>query len=157
MGNVHLIRAGEVQVMSAGTGVTHSEYNGSDTEPVNFLQVWVMPKLRGIAPRYGQRAFDPAQRRNRLQFVVAPNGTGDALSLNQDAWFALADIDAGAVLSYALHDRGNGVYLFVVDGVVDSAGERLSKRDGMGVSDVEAVDIAAVAAATVLVMEVPMH
>lgn len=156
MGNVHVIRAGEVQVMSAGSGVTHSEYNDSDSEPVNFLQIWVMPKLRGSAPRYGQRAFDPAQRRNRLQFVVAPDGAGDALSLNQDAWFALADIDAGAALSYPLHGSGNGVYLFVIEGEVDAAGERLSKRDGMGVSGVDAVDIASVTASTVLVMEVPM-
>lgn len=156
VGNTHIIRHGEVQVMSAGTGITHSEYNDSDAEPVNFLQIWVRPKVRDIEPRYGQRAFDAAERRNRFQVVVAPDGREDSIVINQDAFFSLADLEAGGRVTYTPHRPGNGVYLFVIEGSVEAAGERLQRRDALGLEEAGAVEIAADGEARVLAIEVPM-
>lgn len=156
MGNTHIIRPGEVQLMSAGTGITHSEYNDSGAEPVNFLQIWVLPKVRDIEPRYGQRAFDAARRRNRFQWVVSPDGREDSLVINQDAFLSLADLEAGSRVAYAPHRTGNGVYLFVIEGGVEAAGERLRRRDALGLEEIGAVAIAADGAARVLAIEVPM-
>ena len=156
MGNTHIIRHGEVQVMSAGTGITHSEYNDSDAEPVNFLQIWVLPKVRDIEPRYGQRAFDAAQRRNRFQVVVSPDGREDSIAINQDAFFSLADLEAGGRVTYTPHQPGNGVYLFVIEGGVEAAGERLRRRDALGLEEVGAMAIGADPETRVLAIEVPM-
>ena len=161
MGNTHVIRAGEVQLMSAGTGLTHSEYNDSPSEPVNFLQIWVLPKLRNIAPRYGQQAFDPAAHHNRFETVVAPDGAaadgdGAAVRINQDAWFSLGDFEAGRNGLYRVRKGGSGVYLFVVDGRIEVAGEVLEKRDAIGLTGVAEVEISAAADSQLLLMEVPM-
>jgi redox-sensitive bicupin YhaK (pirin superfamily) len=157
MGNTHLISADEVQVMSAGTGLTHSEYNDSATEPVNFLQIWVLPKLHDIGPRYGQKAFDPAGRRNRFQTVVSPGEDESAVRINQDAWFSLGDCDAGRTLAYTLHSAANGVYLFVIEGAVEVDGERLEDRDAVGITEATEVTVAAVRDSRLLLMEVPMR
>ena len=161
MGNVHVIRAGEVQRMSAGTGVSHSEYNDSHTEAVNFLQIWVQPAQSGIEPGYQQKAFPVSERHNRLQYVIAADGCDDALSVNQDTWFAMADLDAGVQLSYPLKRSHSGVYVFVLSGELEVAGEYLGERDAIGISDVESVDIVAAANAdgpvSVLCIEVPME
>jgi len=156
MGNQHVIRKGEVQIMSAGTGITHSEYNDSKDEAVNFLQIWVLPKQRDIAPRYGQREFDPAQRRNRFQAVVSPEKDGDAVWINQDAWFSLADAESGAQLDYALHDSGNGLYVFVIDGELEVAGEILTQRDAIGITGADSVTFSARRASEILAIEVPV-
>ena len=116
------------------TGITHSEYNDSQTEAVNFLQIWVLPKQRDIQPRYGQRRFEPDGRRNRLQLVVSPDGRDDSLSINQDAWFSLVALEAGSELEYTTRDPAYGVYFFLLDGQLDCAGESLAPRDGMGIS-----------------------
>jgi redox-sensitive bicupin YhaK (pirin superfamily) len=155
-GNRHIISAGDVQIMSAGTGIRHSEHNQSDAERVNFLQIWVLPKERGIKPRYGQRTFDAVARRNRFQIVVSPDQTtNDTTWINQDAWFALADIDPGNRLKYDVRRPGNGAYLFVVDGRVQIAGAELQRRDGIGVDGEERVSVVAHEAATVLAIDVP--
>ena len=157
-GNHHLIRAGDVQIMSAGTGIRHSEHNASDGETINFLQIWILPKKRGIAPRYGQNTFDPAQRRNRFQIVVAPEGeAGKAIGINQDAWFSLAEIETGARIEAATRHAGNGLYLFIIEGRVQVAGEELGRRDGIGIADPGGVTIEALAPATVLAIDVPMR
>jgi len=156
MGNEHVIHAGEVQIMSAGTGITHSEYNDSQTEPVNFLQIWVLPKQRDIAPRYGQRRFEPAGRGNRLQLVVSPDGHDGSLSINQDAWFALVTLEAGHTVDYSLNKPDHGVYVFVIAGAVECAGESLAHRDGLGISGAGSLSLEATAMAEVLVIEVSM-
>jgi redox-sensitive bicupin YhaK (pirin superfamily) len=156
MGNTHVIRAGEVQIMSAGSGLTHSEHNDSASEPVNFLQIWVLPKQRNIAPRYGQKAFDRAGHHNRLQTVVAPEQDGASVWINQDAWFSLGDFDAGRTVRYPLKKAGNGVYLFVIDGEIEVAGETLAKRDAIGLTDVTEVAIGAARDSRLLVIDVPM-
>jgi len=155
MGNVHVIRTGEVQVMSAGTGITHSEYNDSGDHPVNFLQIWVLPKAHNVAPRYDQDVFENADRQNKFQLVVSPDGRDKSLAINQDAYFSLAQIDAGKIVKYPLHQEGNGTYLFVLEGQVEVAGEQLAKRDALGLWDNEAMDIRATEDAQLLCMEVP--
>jgi redox-sensitive bicupin YhaK (pirin superfamily) len=156
-GNRHVISAGDIQIMSAGRGIRHSERNHSDSEPVNFLQIWVLPEKRGIAPRYGQRTYDAAGRRNRFQTVVSPEGAAeDAIRINQQAWFDLADIDPGNRLEYEAHRDGNAVYLFVVEGRVSIAGSDLNRRDGIGIADPGPVPIRAYEAAAIVAIDVPM-
>jgi redox-sensitive bicupin YhaK (pirin superfamily) len=156
MGNEHIISTGEVQIMSAGTGITHSEYNNSDTEPVNFLQIWVLPKERNITPRYDQRVFDPQDRVGQFQLLVSPDGASKSVLINQDAWFSMADIGGGDSVPYELSDSANGVYLFVIDGDLVADSTALSKRDGLGVIGCRRIDCKASSAATVLCIEVPM-
>ncbi|HHM05078.1 MAG TPA: pirin family protein [Gammaproteobacteria bacterium] len=155
-GRDEALHPGEVQRMSAGTGITHSEYNASATEPVNFLQIWVRPKTRDIPPDYEQRPFPAVGRQNRIQFIVAPKRRDGALDIQQDAWFALADITAANTLRYAMQRPGNGVYVFLIDGGLAVAGEQMNKRDGLGVCGADELTLTARGNARVLLMEVPM-
>ena len=159
MGNIQNIKAGEVQIMSAGTGITHSEYNGSDAEIVNFLQIWVLPKHQDIEPRYGQQLFSYDDRKNRFKEVVSPNkaGNSEAIWINQDAWFYRGDFDAGYSGSYSIKRPGNGAYFFVIDGALTIAGEQLERRDGIGIEDTDSIDFAATEDCQLLVMDVPMQ
>lgn len=154
-GTEKAINTGEVQIMSAGSGITHSEYNHSKTDEVNFLQVWVIPKERNIDPRYDQKFFSSEERKNSSQTVVAPNDE-KALWINQDAWFSLADIDQDKNVNYLLKKEGNGVYVFVIDGNIEIGGNLLGKRDAIGVSETDSIDISAKEDAKLLLIEVPM-
>ena len=156
MGNEHIIAAGEVQIMSAGTGLTHSEYNNSPSEDVTFLQIWVMPKERNITPRYGQKLFDAAGRKNRFQLLVAPRGLEETMWINQEAWFSLADIEAGKTVQYEKKAKTNGVYFFVIEGDVVIEGNDVHRRDGLGLIGGEAYSAAAGTSAQLLAIEVPM-
>jgi len=158
MGNVQHINAGEVQIMSAGTGITHSEYNGSDVDPVNFLQIWVLPKKQDIEPRYDQQLFSCDDRKNELQEVVSPDngGNSDAIWINQDAWFFQGDFDAGYTGTYSIKRPGNGAYFFLVDGAATIAGTHLGRRDGIGIEDADSIDFAATEDCQLLIMDVPM-
>lgn len=151
-GNAQLIRKGEVQIMSAGTGVYHSEYNASTSEDVKFLQIWVLPKKLGIKPRYEQKVFDP--KVNQLSLVVSPDGREGSVTINQDAFFSLAEINNGEVV-YERKLKGNGVYVFVLEGEIEIDGKTFSKRDGIGLENFEAINIKS-KLAEVLLMEVPM-
>lgn len=156
-GHEAVIREGEVQLMSAGSGISHSEYNHSSTEAACFLQIWVMPNKKGIDPRYEQQRFEIEDRQGRFQTIVSPLGAGgDGLKINQQAYFSLIDLDKGARAEYALHQQGHGVYVFVVDGEATVAGEQLSPRDAVGVEDTPAVDLIAGTRASILIIEVPM-
>jgi len=157
MGNTQRIKAGEVQLMSAGSGLTHSEYNGSASEPVNFLQIWVFPKERNIEPRYGQKLFAAADRSNHFQVVVSPDAEGNSIWINQDAWFSLANFSAGHTGSYSRWRPGNGIYFFVIEGAVTVAGEGLAKRDGLGIEDASEVEVSATTDCQLLAIEVPMQ
>ncbi|HEB58631.1 MAG TPA: pirin family protein [Gammaproteobacteria bacterium] len=156
MGHEQVLHAGEVQVMSAGSGLRHSEFNASDTEPVNLLQIWVLPKERDVTPRYDQQAFAVEERHNRLQTLVAPGGQDGALWVNQDTWFSRGDFDAGQSLDYALHGDGNGVYVFVIDGRVTLAGETLARRDAMGAWNTDNVHVDMLDDSALLFIEVPI-
>lgn len=152
-----IIRSGEVQIMSAGSGITHSERNASDTDSVNFLQVWVFPKVRNIQPRYDQKLFSAEDRINKFQTVVSPDTDSQALWINQDAWFSLGSLKAGNTTDYTLNKKESGVYAFVIEGNVTINGEKLNKRDGLGVWDTDKLSVVADSDAEVLLMEVPMN
>ena len=156
MGNEDVIRAGEVQAMSAGSGITHSEFNASHEEEVRFLQIWVEPLRRNITPRYNQRSFAVAERQNRWQTIVAPDDSPGALGINQDAWFSLANLDAGSRLSYQLNKHANGIYLFVIEGAVSVAEQQLRRRDGLGLTGSEEIQLEAETPTELLLIDVPM-
>ncbi|MGW8313323.1 MAG: pirin family protein [Desulfuromonadales bacterium] len=156
MGNTYVIKSGEVQVMSAGSGVMHSEYNNSDEDGVHFLQIWVFPKERNIEPRYQQRRFDPADRQNRFQVLVSPEVFDKGLQINQDAWFSMAELVAGKELVYQKHNPSHGVYFFAVEGNVNIEGNTLERRDGLGLERGEDHSITAKSDTQLLAIEVPM-
>ncbi|WP_270088937.1 pirin family protein [Sphingobacterium sp. SYP-B4668] len=158
MGNGKDILTGDVQIMSAGTGIAHSEYNGSKTEDVHFLQIWVLPKDLNIEPRYDQKSYRHLDKNNKWVTVVSPDQEDQsAVWINQDAWFNLADLSTGANLSYSLHGDANGIYLFVLEGTVSIAGEQLERRDAIGLYEIDTIDIEASRDAKVLLIEVPMY
>lgn len=155
-GGEGIIKSGEVQIMSAGSGIAHSEKNASKTDEVNFLQVWVFPKEKNIQPRYDQKLFPVEERLNKFQTVVSPEKNNTSLWINQDAWFSLSKLAKGFSTDYAVNKTTNGVYVFVIEGDVTINGQKLNKRDGFGVWDVEKLSISADNVAEILVMEVPM-
>jgi quercetin 2,3-dioxygenase len=157
MGYQHIISAGEVQIMSAGSGLTHSEYNNSDTEDVNFLQIWVFPDRKNIEPRYGQMRFERANRQNRFQTLVSPDSDAEAIWINQQAWFSMATLDAGTTLSYGKHNPASGVYLFVIEGTLTVNGHQLAKRDGLGLTGPDDIELQAGETSEALALEVPLN
>ncbi|HMU08598.1 MAG TPA: pirin family protein [Ferruginibacter sp.] len=152
-----VIKAGDIQIMSAGSGVRHSEFNASATEPVTLFQVWVFPKVRNIKPRYDQRTFDISDRANKWQVVVSPQEADNALWINQDARFSLTNLDAGKEISYSTAFKGNGVFLVTINGSVEVNGEVLNKRDAIGISEADEFSIKATANAELLAIEIPMN
>lgn len=156
MGNEHVIRRGEVQVMSAGTGVRHSEYNNSNGELVHFLQIWIKPAKLGVAPGYGQKLFDLAASPNQLIEVVSPEGAGPGLPINQQARMFLGQLTANQSLTLPLASPQHGLYLMPIRGSINVAGELLNPMDGLGVSDVDSVNFTSNSPAEVLLIEVPM-
>jgi redox-sensitive bicupin YhaK (pirin superfamily) len=155
-GGEGVIKAGDVQIMSAGTGVQHSEANASATEPVTLFQVWVFPKERNIKPRYNQKTFDIAERTNKWQIIVSPVEADNSLWINQDARFSLASLEAGKELDYTNAFDNNGVFLVVINGEVEVNGERLTKRDALGISESESFTVRAIENAELLSIEIPM-
>ena len=156
-GGQGIIKAGDIQIMSAGTGVQHSEANASKTEPVTLFQVWIFPKQRNIKPRYDQRNFDINDRLNNWQVVVSPIEADKALWINQDARFSLTKLEAGKSLQYENAFKGNGVFLVNISGVVTVDDKTLQKRDALGISDSDSFTITASEDAELLAIEVPMH
>lgn len=154
-GNRYLIKKGEVQIMSAGTGIAHSEENASDSEDVKFLQIWVMPKKLGVKPRYEQKEF--SYQDDALTMVVSPDGRGGSLTINQEAYFSMAHLSAGKALDYNVQTAKNGVYLFVLEGEVEVNGTTLKTRDGLGIPVLTEVVVNAQSKSEVLIIEVPME
>lgn len=156
-GGEGVIKAGDIQIMSAGTGVQHSEANASATEPVTLFQVWVFPKERNIKPRYDQKTFDVTERANKWQTVVSPIDADNALWINQDAKFSLTKLEAGKEITYANAFANNGVFLVVISGAVTVDGQQLNKRDALGISETESFTITASEDAELLAIEIPMN
>ena len=152
-----IIQAGDIQIMSAGTGVQHSEANASKTDPVTLFQIWVFPKEKDITPRYDQRKFDIGERINQWQTVVSPIESDKALWINQDARFSLTKLEAGKELSYKNAFAGNGVFLVVIKGSVKVGDDLLGKRDALGISETDTFTVAATEDAELLAIEVPMN
>jgi quercetin 2,3-dioxygenase len=155
-GRNEVIRTNDVQIMTAGSGIAHSEYNASKTDPVNFLQIWVFPKERNVTPLYNQKTFNPADRVNQLQTVVAPENDSAAIFINQDAWFSLGTLKQGFTTAYDVKKPGNGVYAFIIGGDVTINDQKLNKRDGLGIWETDKLSITADSDAEVLLIEVPM-
>jgi len=157
MGNVAVIRHGDVQVLSAGTGITHSEYNKNHDKQVKFLQIWVFPNKRGVTPRYDQITLKPEDRKNKLQQILSPNPDDAGVWIHQNAWFHLGDFDKGVSADYAIKAKDNGVYVFVLSGDITVNGQQLNRRDGLGIWDTDSLHIEANSQAEFLLMEVPMN
>lgn len=158
MGHTEVIRPGEVQVMSAGTGILHSEYNSNPDRPVNFFQIWVFPNKKNVEPRYDQRAFDFIHSKNKLVQIVSPNKEDDNLWIHQDAWFSIGTFDKGTTIEYKPKKKGNGVWAMVVDGEFTVADEKLHHRDGLGVWETDSVKVTAdTDNARILLIDVPME
>lgn len=157
MGNTTVIRYGDIQVMSAGTGIRHSEYNRNSDQEVKFLQIWLFPKEKNVTPRYDQISLNVQERHNQLQQILSPNADDAGVWIHQDAWFHLGTFDRGVTAEYRLKRPGNGVYAFVIGGSWTINGQDLEPRDGLGIWDVEGISLAANSdGAEILLMEVPM-
>lgn len=154
--NKGIIETGEIQVMSAGTGIAHSEMNGDEKEPVKFLQIWVIPNEMNVKPRYQQIRLDGLMQHNEFNQVLSPNPNDAGVWIHQNAWFNLGEFDKKTSQTYEFHDPANGVYVFVIEGKVVVNGKSLDTRDGLGVWDTTALTMDAVEDARVLLMEVPM-
>ena len=157
MGNTQVIRHGDIQVLSAGTGITHSEFNRNKDKQVRFLQIWLFPNKRGVSPRYDQLTLDLKDRENTFQQILSPDPKDAGVWIHQDAWFHLAKFDAGRTAGYALKRAGNGVYAFLLEGAATINGQPLERRDGLGLWDVDRLELTAgPGGSEVLLMEVPM-
>jgi len=157
MGNEAVIKEGDIQVMSAGTGVVHSEKNHNKDRKVKLLQIWLFPNKRNVEPRYDQISMDAKQEHNRWNRVLTPEPTDGAVWIHQDAYFSIGRFDAGTETEYVLNEPGHGVYLFVLEGSATVAGQKLGRRDGLGITDTKEFTVAAgPQGARILAMEVPM-
>ena len=156
MGHREVIQSGDIQVMSAGTGIAHSEYNANKDKPLKLLQIWVIPRENNVSPRYGQATLRREDRINKLQQIVSPGPATEGIWINQDAWFHLGSLEKSFQTEYQIKKKGNGVYAFVIDGDVTINGVSLNKRDALGISDTDKLSINADSGAELLLIEVPM-
>lgn len=157
MGNTAVIKQGDIQVMSAGTGIYHSEYNKNRDKQVKFLQIWVIPREKGVKPRYDQITLNEADRLNKFQQILSPNADDAGVWIHQDAWFNMGKFDKEVSTEYKLNKTGNGVYAFVLKGSATINGQQLNNRDAAGVWNTDGFTVQAQAGAEILLMEVPME
>lgn len=157
MGNSSVIKAGEIQVMSAGTGIEHSEYNASTTNEGKFLQIWIFPNKKDVIPRYDQLQIEASHINNKFGQILSPYSDDDGVWVHQDAWFHMGDFTEVKELTYKLKNANNGVYAFLIEGEVEIFGETLSKRDALGVWEVDNLPVKVQANAKLLLIEIPMN
>ena len=157
MGNAETIKNGDIQVMSAGTGIQHSEFNPNADLKTKSLQIWLFPNKKNVTPRYQQISLDPADRINTLQQILSPNPEDEGVWIHQDAWFYLGKFDKNSSITYDLKKEGNGVYAFILSGNLTINGHELDTRDALGIQDVNQLAIHTNTAAEILLMEVPMN
>lgn len=157
MGHTQTISPGEVQVMSAGTGITHSEFNHSNIEAVNFLQIWIIPNKKNVKPRYNQKEFNFSKSQNTLIELISPEHKEEGLWIHQNAWFNMGVFDNPEKVTYTLNDPANGLYIFVIEGGVKVNGKVLQKRDAIGIENTEIVEFYTMPDTMVLLMEIPMN
>lgn len=156
MGNTTVIKEGDIQVMSAGTGIFHSEYNKNQNKSVQFLQIWLLPNKKDVSPRYDQLSIQEIEKDNHLIQILSPNKEDQGVWAYQDAWFHIGSFNAEVSTSYEFKKKGNGLYVFVLEGSVEVEGQLLDKRDGFGIWKTSNVGIKAIGNSRVLFMEVPM-
>ncbi|WP_256004773.1 pirin family protein [Pedobacter deserti] len=157
MGNIAIIEEGEIQVMSAGTGIYHKEFNKNHQETVQFLQIWLFPNQRNVTPRYQQLKYSERLTPNTFTQVLSPDANDEGVWIHQNAWFNIGKFDAETTVSYPLKNKDNGLYVFVINGSTIVEGQELHARDGYGVWETENISITASAGAEILLMEVPMN
>ena len=157
MGNTGVIKPGEIQVMSAGTGVHHSEYNHNKDTPAKLLQIWLFPNKRNVTPRYDQMSLELSERKNRWQKIVEPGPVDNGMWIQQDAWFHIGQFDKGQETQYKIQREGNGAYIFVIEGSVTVEGQPLNRRDGLGIWETNLINMQATSDAEVLIMDLPMQ
>jgi len=157
MGNVALIKRGDIQVMSAGTGIRHSEYNKNKDSVVKFLQIWVFPNKENVKPRYDQITLKEEDRKNKIQQILSPDPDDEGVWIYQDVWFHLGKLDKGISLDYKFRKKTNGVYAFILSGYATISDTALDPRDGFGISDTDRIKISADSDTEILLMEVPMN
>jgi len=156
MGNSGVIKSGEVQVMSAGTGIYHSEYNKNAGEELRFLQIWVIPNKRNVEPRYDQISINDIEIPNAFYQILSPNKEDQGVWIHQDAWFHLGKFEPGKSTEYQVKKAGNGVFAFVLEGEVEIAGDLLKRRDALAITDTDQFSFKSQTESFVLLMEVPM-
>ena len=156
MGNQAVINHGDIQVMSAGTGIEHSEKNKNRDQTLKLLQIWLFPNKRNVTPRYDQLTLDVADRHNTLQQVLSPNPNDEGVWIHQDAWFHMGDLDQDIDITYTIKKEGNGVYAFIISGEVMVDEHLLQDRDALGIWDTKSITLKAVKTSEILLMEVPM-
>lgn len=156
MGNVAVIRSGDIQAMSAGTGVSHSEKNRNSDKAVKFLQIWILPNKANVTPRYDQITLETDALKDRFHQIISPNPDDEGIWIHQDAWFHMGEFQAGSTPTYEVKKKGNGLYVFVLEGSCEAGGESLHRRDGIGIWDTESVTFKMTEASRLLLMEVPM-
>lgn len=157
MGNAETIKTGDVQVMSAGTGIRHSEFNPNADQQTKLFQIWLFPKLRNVAPRYQQITLDQSLQKNNFAQILSPHADDEGVWIHQDAWFYLSDFDKDFSKSLALKKEGNGFYIMNIEGEIEVNGEKLATRDAIGLWNTAQVEIKANSVAKFLVMEIPME
>jgi redox-sensitive bicupin YhaK (pirin superfamily) len=155
-GTAKEINTGDVQIMSAGSGITHSEFNYSNEEEVHFLQIWIYPKEKDIQPRYEQKSFEKDGFKNAFKMVVTPEKGSDGVWINQDAWFSLGNFDEGKTAEYSVKKEGNGAFIFVLKGGAEIGGKVLKERDAIGIEEFENVEMKFLKDSEILVIDVPM-
>jgi len=156
-GNTEVIKTGDVQVMSAGTGIQHSEFNPNADQRTKLFQIWVFPKYRNVTPRYQQITLDVAEQKNNFAQILSPKADDAGVWIYQDAWFYLADFDKGFSKTYSINKEGNGMYVFVISGTISVDGQELETRDGLGIWNFNELEFTATSAAKFLLMEIPME
>ncbi|MBK6701190.1 MAG: pirin family protein [Saprospiraceae bacterium] len=157
MGNTTVIRKGDIQIMSAGTGIQHSEYNKNKDAEVKFLQIWIIPNKKNVTPRYDQITLNPIDRKNQLQQIISPNPDDAGIWIHQNAWFYLADFDTDFSLSYSIKSKENGLYIFILNGQIQIIDLTLHSRDGLGIWDTDRIEIKVTANTSFLLMDLPMN
>ncbi|SHJ54073.1 pirin family protein [Aquimarina spongiae] len=156
MGNTTVIKEGDIQVMSAGTGVFHSEYNKNKDKEVKFLQIWVFPNKKNVDPRYDQITLAPESLQGNLQQILSPNKNDEGVWAHQNTWFHMGSFEKGEAFSYSLKDPKNGVYAFVLEGDITIEDQKLNRRDGYGIWDTDQIKLQSDSTSKLLLIEVPM-
>lgn len=157
MNNIAVIESGEIQVMSAGTGIYHKEFNKNEKEPAAFLQIWLFPNQRNVEPRYQQKRYSDRSIPNEFQQILSPDPNEESVWIYQNAWFNIADFDIEKSTDYKLKNKDNGLYVFMLKGSASVGTQMLNERDGYGLWDTDEVTIRAAKGSKILLMEVPMN
>ncbi len=157
MGNASTIKSGDIQVMSAGTGIQHSEFNPNHDQNTKLFQIWLFPKYHNVTPRYQQITLDKTEQKNNFAQILSPNPEDSGVWIHQDAWFHLADFDKDFSKTYEIKKEGNGMYVFVISGTITVNGQELETRDGFGIWNFKNLEFTATTDAKFLLMEIPME